>query len=980
MALNTQTLPIIFTKGLDQKIDSKVVGIPSLLELENAVFKKGGRLSKRFGYDVLGNQIEGSIATITKGEALGIFRDELNLYDGTKFYSYVDTTNRWRDKGNMVSVITQAQSLLRNPYQQSNINGAALGTLQVYAWEDSRGGVRYSVFDGSTNLVQDVLVAANAARPRVVVFGNNFLLFYSIGGTTSLHYRIIAQGTPTLLGAQVLFTSDMNVVPNYDVVTIDTQVFVVYYDDTNTITIQFLNTAYVISAKTFIAEDADNCVTVNTDDSQRLWISYSDNTNIRTTAYTFNLNLLLAPTTVEVLAGIVNATGTVVNNTLTLFYEVTAAATYNHFIKKNTVTVAGVVGTATVFKRSVGLASKAFLNNDVSYVNTVFDSTLQSTYFTISEDGSIVAKLNEDLGGVLINNTCLTNVDLIGTQYLFPNQIKDALFSENGTLYTLRGVNASYLDFSSENKFQNAELGELHIVGGLLQSYDGVSVVEHGFSIFPENVTFVANAGGGSMSDGTYQYQVTYEWTDNLGQIHRSAPSLPLTVILSGGGSSQSVDIIIPTLRLTAKTLVTCVVYRTESLGQIFYRTSSISSPVFNNTAVDTVTFVDTNADATILSNDPIYTTGGVLENIAPPSCSAIAVYKNRLFVLTEDNEIWYSKKRIEGQPVEFTDFFTITPNDFGGRVKALGVIDGNFILFKRPRIEYFSGEGPNDTGTNVDYGDPQLVTTDTGCDNINSIESTPNGLVFDSPKGKYLLDRSLQASYLGAPVEDFNGLDVTSSALLADNNEVRFLTNDNIALVYNYYFDQWSSFTNHGGEDSAIWNGTYVYLKANGQVWVQSSAYQDNNLPIVMKVTTSWISFAQLKGYQRVKQMMLFGEYISKHKLDVAIGYDFNPAFEQFETLLINDIYPITTYGEPPINTPYGNPEGIGYGGEFPLYQFGTVMTHQKCESVRFQFKDNQTSLVNFGEGFNFTAITLDIGVKKGLDKMQSKQSFGTS
>jgi hypothetical protein len=123
---------------------------------------------------------------------------------------------------------------------------------------------------------------------------------------------------------------------------------------------------------------------------------------------------------------------------------------------------------------------------------------------------------------------------------------------------------------------------------------------------------------------------------------------------------------------------------------------------------------------------------------------------------------------------------------------------------------------------------------------------------------------------------------------------------------------------------------------------------------------------------------MIVLGEYKSPHQLMVGISYNFNPNITQFETIDVNEIYDVSAYGG---DSPYGEPEGITYGGEFPLYQFQTHMTEQKCQSVRFTFEDNQNSNVGeFGEGFNITNIALQIGIKSGLNKGATKNNFSTS
>jgi hypothetical protein len=643
-----------------------------------------------------------------------------------------------------------------------------------------------------------------------------------------------------------------------------------------------------------------------------------------------------------------------------------------------------------VFKRSVGLASKAFTQGTSQYVAVIHESSLQPSYFLLNSSGDVVAKVNPLNAGKLISNSTLSEVPQVSTNtHLLACGYRSSIVSEDSAIFSLIGVSANELRFDSDKKFLNAQLGELHIVGGILQAYDGISVVEHGFHLFPENVSTGTATTGGSMVAGTYQVCVCYEWTDNLGQIHRSAPSVPVTQVIPGGTSTNTLTVTIPTLRLTAKSgsraNVRLVVYGTEASGSLFYRLTSIASPTYNDTTADTVTFTRTATDASIISNDLLYTTGGVLENIAAPSCSLITTYKNRVFLAGLDDKLafWYSKEKISGSPVEFSDSFIGRVDPRGGDVTALGALDNYVIFFKKSAIFAFTGNGPVDTGAQSDYGQPQLITTDVGCDNPNTVVVMPEGLMFKSTKGIYLLDRGLSVRYVGAAVEDFNEKTITSSQLLSDVNQVRFTTSDDTCLVYNYYFKdetgvgQWSTFTNHTAEDSEIWLNKFVFLRSDGEVWVEdNTSFTDNTSPIVLSLTTAWLSFAGIQGFERIYRMILLGEYKSPHKLQIEVGFDFMPSFSQSALIELSDIYTITAYGD---DSPYGDSEY--YGGEFPLYQFKTHMSKQKCQSVRFKISDNQNAVSGtYGEGFNITNIALEVGIKGTLRKFATKNSFSTS
>ena len=111
----------------------------------------------------------------------------------------------------------------------------------------------------------------------------------------------------------------------------------------------------------------------------------------------------------------------------------------------------------------------------------------------------------------------------------------------------------------------------------------------------------------GSLSNQTYYYQATYEWSDNQGNLFRSAPSVPASVVSSGLLSANI--IYVPTLKFTHKisSPVKIVLYRWSTNQQVYYQTTSITNPILNDPDIDYVSFVDRNSDAAILGNNILY-------------------------------------------------------------------------------------------------------------------------------------------------------------------------------------------------------------------------------------------------------------------------------------------------------------------------------------------------------------------------------------
>jgi hypothetical protein len=485
-----------------------------------------------------------------------------------------------------------------------------------------------------------------------------------------------------------------------------------------------------------------------------------------------------------------------------------------------------------------------------------------------------------------------------------------------------------------------------------------------------------------------------WEWIDNQGQTQRSLPSIAASVTVGAGGS---VALTIPTLRMTAKraplTDVSIVVYRsTLAAPAILQRVTSVSSPLLNNPAVDTVSYTDTANDSALAGAEILYTTGGVVENDAPPACSLIATSQDRVFLAGTETpgQIWYSKLFTPGVAPAFSAGFVLQiPADqltaqAEGRETALAVMDGNLIVFKPTRIYVVTGDGPDDTGQNQEFALPQLVTTDVGCANPRSIVTVPNGLMFQSLKGIYLLGRNLTVSYIGAEVETYTaggaspqgpggGLTVTSARLMESTNQVRFTTAAGPTLVYDYYFGQWSVFTNQPALDSANWSGSYVFLNSNGSVWQETpGAYLDNGAAIRLHFRTAWLRLGALQGFQRIKRAMILGNFVSPHSLQWNVYADYEPYWIQSVTINPNPIVNTSTWGDGATwgaDPSPGTGAGPQWGGiQDNVYQFELYLKRQKTQAVSFEFQDVNPSAS--GEAFNLSNLALLAAGKAGLFK----------
>jgi hypothetical protein len=1021
--LQKQALNINFSQGLDTKSDPFQVAPGKFLSLENSIFDKTGLLKKRNGYAALPSLPD------TTSNYLTTFNGNLTAI-GSSLTAYSSPSGSYFNKGAIVPVDVNVVPMIRDSKNQSQVDSAIApnGSIcVVYTDLVPSGGsttpsYKYSVIDPSTgqNIIQPTVIPVSTGvvtgSPRVFALGNYFIILFTnlITAVNHLQYIAINSANPS----QVVANTDIaaSYVPattlSFDGVVYDNQLYIAYntLSGGQSIRITALTSSLTLfAAKTFATEICTMmslCVDSTNTTAPIIYASYYNlgTTTGKVFAVDKNLNTVLSPTTVVSTGTILNVTCSAISGSVTTFYEYDNNYSYNaaipsHYVSKISVTQGGTVGSLTVVSRSVGLASKAFIYNSVSYFLAAYQSTYQPTYFLMDSSGNLVSKISYSNGGGYLT-VGLPSVSLSDNVASVCHLFKDLITSVNKNtnipvgsqvngIYSQLGINLASFEIGSV--LVSSEIGSnLNISGGFLWSYDGFQPVEQNFHLFPDSIEASWSTTGGSIAaqpDGAtntnaYFYQVIYSWTDGQGNAFRSAPSIPISVTTTGSGTTGSITVNVPTLRLTYKSNVKVEVYRWSVAQQAYYQVTSVAIPTLSSKTVDSIAFVDTLSDASILGNSLLYTTGGVVENIGPPATSVITLFQSRLWLVdSEDrNLLWFSKQVIDQTPVEMSDLLTIyvapTTSAQGstGPITALAALDDKLIIFKRNAIYYITGVGPDSTGANNQYSDPVFITSTVGCENQNSIVFMPNGLMFQSDKGIWLLGRNLATEYIGAPVESFNSSLVQSAVNVPGTNQVRFTLDSGTTLMFDYYFGQWGTFTNVPAISSTLFQGYHTYINSSGQVFQESpGAYLDGSNPVLMSFTTSWINLAGLQGYKRIYNFYLLGSYISPHKLQVQVGYDYAASPSQLSIISPDNFN--YNYGT---DSPYG--QGSPYGGRGSLEQWQVGTRQQLCES--FQITVNEIFNPFFGTiagaGLTMSGINCVVGLKKGYRPIAPINSVG--
>jgi hypothetical protein len=397
------------------------------------------------------------------------------------------------------------------------------------------------------------------------------------------------------------------------------------------------------------------------------------------------------------------------------------------------------------------------------------------------------------------------------------------------------------------------------------------------------------------------------------------------------------------------------------------------------------VTFVDTLSDATILGNNLLYTTGGVVENVNAPASDILTLFDTRLWLVdAEDkNLLWFSKQVIEATPVEMSDLFTkyipATVATATGEITAASPMDDKLILSKGGNsLVYINGSGPDNTGANNQYSEPIFITSTVGCSNQKSLVLIPHGLMFQSNKGIWLLGRDLSTQYIGAPVQDFTtGATVLSAVNVPETNQVRFTLDTGITLMYDYFYGQWGTFVGVPCVSSCIYQMMHTFINAAGLAFQETpGVYVDGSNPVLMQFKTGPLRLGDLQNYQRAYFFYLLGTYISPHKLVMSMSYDYEPGPSQ--TVVISPTNYSTPYGSGPSQSPYG--QGNPYGGPGSNEDWRIFLERQRCMAFAISLQEifDPSFGTEAGAGLTLSGLSVVCSFKKQFRPQAAAQSAG--
>lgn len=939
--LNWQVLNWPLGFGLNQQTDKRSRPAPALDIATDVQVDEQGGLQTRYPYAAMSNSIAGG-GTLSNCRRLFVSGNELCTLTSDTLYTYSDQTDKWVSKGTHLAVKVEEEPVFVSTGDQVETDRAELSGRIYYAWTDTNK-VYIAAIDKDTGSVwlPPTAVGSTATRPRLVALTTKVLYFWHAGtdavpGNIKVGSLDPTATDPITVAANIVANTDSGggALPTvlaaatsgsyYDAVKIagaDTAIFVARRLVTTSYEIAKVTAGLAVTAAT----KARNCIgaiavsvdptgataqvirTENALDLKGDRITVSSLADAATAQAIGDTPPGLAFNQIAVCHRSVQDSGAY---RAYVFWSAGETATSTGFETKfNFVDTAGTIGTQASLVKRTGVVSRAFDNNGRVYVWGSFAcesasagmgeplgvrAQLQNTNFLYRDDGFLCAKAAAGRSGGFRSSTShLPGVALVDgtTKYAFCGIERRVipLGGASHTGYADRGPRDIKITFDSNEARRAVRLGRtVYLTGGEILQYDGGSLYEVGFHIYP---WFFASVplGVGNIPNGTYSYKSTLRWENAVGEQERSTTATGESTTVSTGP-----DKVVFTLaghhhthKTATRSAIALEIWRTAiapPLDAPFYLVTSKDPGlltgdnryVANDPTAYFATVGDDNfADATLIEKEQNPENDGVLENLSPPAATIIAATDTRVLlagVAGDPNRVWYSKQRNDGEVASFHDGNVVEVPPPGGDITAIAVREGALVVWRETACYLLPGYGFTNTADGQNFGPAQIISENVGAVNMESVAAIDAGWIFKSSKGWYLLTRSFSLEYIGGPVADYDSETILAVTVIEGQHQVRCLSASRM-LVLDTQSKQWFEWKITDGLDAAMWRGSHVYLTATGPK-IQGASY--SGLTYGLDVETAWIKPADLQGAVSIRKIQVLGEFRSTCYLRLRLAYNY--------------------------------------------------------------------------------------------------------
>jgi hypothetical protein len=535
-------------------------------------------------------------------------------------------------------------------------------------------------------------------------------------------------------------------------------------------------------------------------------------------------------------------------------------------------------------------------------------------------------------------------------------------------------------DFADEYRWKPAIHDHMVIFSGAYPFvYDGKGTHECGFAYRPEIMGYEKDTGGDLDVDEEYYYRVTFEYRDAVGRRWMSQPSYASEAQRIDDPETTNKTLKFAVSMLSLNMMQDAGFYFPGPLYAVLWRATAAQAAagvyvrdteqIFYPYETSNLVLTSDAADDDIDGAERLYIVGGELENYPGPPCRTICQHRDRLFAFnTEWNTLDYTKPLQSDRGIEWSLSQRIPcPED----IIAIESLEHVLVCFSKGRIYALEGQGPASTGVPPDaFSRLVLVNADIGCSEVNAAWRCPAGVIFRSRGGFWLVDRSLNVTYIGAPIEeDFDDLDAQNMRTLTGvvdeaRNCMRIYCYGALADDYdpiysgnltrfNYWFDtgRWSVDTinttspewacYHRGVNHIAW-GSEV---DSGICYEDEDVHTDNGRFYPEVIETGWIRFNDLHSFKRVWRAFISVEKVddSNSNLAVILGNNF---------------------ADGGISSQVFTPANLGSDGPKVIR---IHLAEQKLRAIKVRLVETESGGDDSTSGFRFYGIGFELGMKRG-------------
>lgn len=500
---------------------------------------------------------------------------------------------------------------------------------------------------------------------------------------------------------------------------------------------------------------------------------------------------------------------------------------------------------------------------------------------------------------------------------------------------------------------------------------------------------------GGPNPNKQWGFCIVWRYVDARGAIHRSAPSSVYYSIIAElvDGTGHAAKLVFEPWRPLGPT-PEVEVYAAPMDAPGDFRLLGIVTPQTDTTVDEGRVYIVLTRGGTFLpysvdlstwdAADPrnvtprsLYTStfaGSELAATPSPALLSICSTQSRLWGLNGEDrlDVWYTKPITLGYAPEWSDTLRVRIPQDGGPSIAIAAIDDKVVVFKRTKVFVIEGDGGDVAGNGSSLRPPRLVSSDVGCDSVESVVEGPFGVIFHSERGFMLLGRDLSYNFVGAPVMNQDtpaSIDavariVVSACIIPSETEVRFAlkttrsSNAGLGLAWNYRLNRWTQRNN--GVLPVAFNANvggvewFDCFRTNGSDIYYETPFSWTLAPFQVGMKSSWIKLNGIAGFGRLWRIVLvirrYGNEVTGTGLLVTLSSDFASALDVARSWSPADL------------TALQDASGRVELSIKPLVQ--------KCGAFQINITETDDAKLNTGRGFDLVGVTIECGVKKGANK----------